>query len=184
MRPDPPQTTVFVVAALIAAGVIILVALIWPLANKLFFFDWPPLYEWQQARRPLRRIDQWRVIWATDRHHPARRAELIEAQLAYARYRQARAQRALDRRRPGWGVVALVVHGIAFAGFAALAVAHSQQRAFYSLLAAGPALGALGIVLGFPGSLSRQVKRMARLRIQIEDRAQAGQMLCPGGDGS
>jgi broad specificity phosphatase PhoE len=186
VRPDPSQTTVFVIAALIAVGVVILVALIWPLANKLFFFDWPPLYEWQQARRPLRRIDQWRVIWATDRHHLARRAGLTEAQLAYARYRQARAQRALDRRRrrQGWGVVALVGHGIAVAGFAALAAAHSQQRAFYSLLAASQALGALGTVLGFPGSLSRQVKRMARLQSQIEDRAQVGHMLCPRGDGS
>jgi hypothetical protein len=101
-------------------GVVILVALIWPLANKLFFFDWPPLYEWQQARRPLCRIDQWRVIWATGRNHPARRAEQTEAQLAYARYRQARAQRALDRRRSrlGWGVVALVGHGIGIASFA------------------------------------------------------------------
>jgi len=179
VRPDPPQTTVFVVAALIAVGVVILVALIWPLANKLFLFDWPPLYEWQQARRPLRRIDQWRVIWATDRHHPARRAELTEAQLAYARYRQARAQRALDRRRPGWGVVVLVVQGIGIAGFAALAVAYSQQGAFYSLLAAGQVLGALGTVLGLPGSLSRQVERLARLQIQIQDRAQVGQMLCP-----
>jgi len=175
-----------VVAALIVVGVVILVALIWPLANKLFFFDWPPLYEWQQARRPLRRIDQWRVIWATGRNHPARRAELTEAQLAYARYRQARAQRALDRRRPklGLGVVALVGQSIVAAGFAALAAAHSQQRAFYIFLAAGQALGAFGIVLGLPGSLSRQVKRMARLQIQIQDRAKAGQMLCPRGDGS
>ena len=184
MRPDPSQTTVFVVAALIAVGVVILVALIWPLANKLFFSDWPPLYEWQQARRPLRRSDQWRVIWATYRNRPARCAELTEAQLAYARYRQARAQRALDRRRPGWQVVVLIVQGIGVAGFAAPAAAHSQQRAFYSLLAAGQALGALGTVLGLPGSLSRQVKRMTRLRIQIEDRAQVGQMLCPRGDGS
>lgn len=183
MRPDPSLTTVLVVAALIVVGVVILVALIWPLANKLFFSDWPPLYEWQQARRPLRRIDQWRVIWATCRNHPARRAEVTEAQLAYARYRQARAQRALDRRRPrlGWGVVALVVHGIGIAGFAALAAAHSQQRAFYSLLAAGQALGARGIVLGLPGSLSRQAKRMTRLQTRIADRAQAGQMLCPRG---
>lgn len=180
MRADPSQTTVFVVAALIVVGVVILVALIWPLANKLFFFDWP-LYEWQQARRPLRRIDQWRVIWATDRNHPAGRAELTEAQLAYARYRQARAQRALDRRRAGWGVVVLVVQGIWIVGFAALAAAHSQQRALYSLLAAGQALGT---VLGLPGSLNRQVKRMARLQIQIEDRAEVGQMLCPRGDGS
>jgi hypothetical protein len=112
VRPDPSQTTVFVVAALIVVGVVILVALIWPLANKLFLLDWPPLFEWQQARRPLRRIDQWQVIWATGRDHPARRAEQTEAQLAYARYRQARAQRALDRRRPGWGVVVLVVQGI------------------------------------------------------------------------
>ncbi len=177
MRPDPSQTTVFVVAALIVVGVVILVALIWPLANKLFLFDWPPLYEWQQARRPLRRIDQWRVIWATYRNRPARRAELAEAQLAYARCRQARAQRALDRRRPGWQVVALVGQGIVVASFAALAAAHSQQRALYSLLAAGQAVGALGNVLGLPGSLSRQVKRMARLQIQIEDRAQVGQML-------
>jgi hypothetical protein len=186
VRPDSSQTTVFVVAALIAVGVAILVALIWPLANKLFLSDWPPLYEWQQALRPLRRIDQWRVIWATDRHHRARRAELAEAQLAYASYRHARAQRALDRRRRrlAWGVVALVGHGIGVAGFAALAAAHSQQRAFYSLLAAGQALGALGIVLGLPGSLSRQVRRMARLQIQIEDHAQVGQMLRLRGDGS
>jgi hypothetical protein len=124
------------------------------------------------------------VIWAAWGNHPARRAELTGAQLAYARYRQARAQRALDRRRPGWGVVVLVGHGIVVAGFAALAAAHSQQRAFYSLLAAGQALGALGTMLGFPGSLSRQVKRMARLQMQIEDRAQVGQILCPRADGS
>lgn len=184
MRPDPSQATVFVVAALIVVGVVILVALIWPLANKLFLSTWPPFYEWQQARRPLRRIDQWRVIWATERNHPARRAELAEAQLAYARYRQARAQRALDRRRPGWQVVALVVQGITVAGFAALAAAHSQQRALYSLLAAGCALGALGNVLGFPWPLRREVKRMARFQTQIKERTQVGQMLCPRGDGS
>jgi hypothetical protein len=185
VRPDPSLTTVFVVAGLIVVGVVILVALIWPLVNKLFFVDWPPLYEWQQARRPLRRLDQWRVIWATGRNHPAGRAELTEAQLAYARYRQARAKRALDRRRKrlGWGVFALVGHGIGIASFAALAAAHSQQRVFYGLLAAGQALGLLGIVLGLPGSLSRQVKRMARLQIQIEDRAQAGQMLGTRGHG-
>jgi len=179
---DPSQTTVFVIAALIVVGVVILVALLWPLANKLFFFDWPPLYEWQQARRPLRRIDQWRVIWATDRNHPVGRAALAEAQLAYAHYRQARAQRALDRRRPGWQVVALVLQGIGVAGFAALAAAHSQQRVFYSLLAAGQALGALGIVLENSRSLRRRADRMARLQTQIDDRTHVGQMLRPRGD--
>ena len=53
----------------------------------------------------------------------------------------------------------------------------------YIFLAASQALGAFGIVLGLPGSLSRQVKRMARLQIQIEDRAQGGQMLGTRADG-
>jgi hypothetical protein len=96
---DPAQA--FLIAALAAVGLAMLVPLIIYLRNKLFFFDWPPLYEWQQARRQLHRIDQGRVIWATYRHHPASRATLADAQLAYARYRQASAQRALDRRRPG-----------------------------------------------------------------------------------
>ncbi len=176
MHHDPSWETAFLIAALVVVGVIILVALLRPLASKLFFFDWPPLYEWQQARRPLRRIDQWRVIWATDRNHLVDRAELADAQLAYARYRQARAQRALDRqrRRRGWQVVALVLQGIAVAPFAALAVAHSQQRVVYSLLAAGQALGILGSVLESSRSLSRRVERMARLQTQIKDRIYVG----------
>ncbi len=176
MHHDPSWETAFLIAALVVVGVIILVALLWPLANKLFFFDWPPLYEWQQARRPLRRIDQWRVIWATDRNHLVGRAELADAQLAYARYRQARAQRALDRqrRRRGWQVVALVLQGIAVAGFTALAAAHSRQRVVYSLLAAGQALGILGNVLESSRSLSRRVERMARLQTQIKDRIYVG----------
>jgi hypothetical protein len=138
---------------------VILVALIWPLVSKLFFFDWPPLYEWQQARRPLRPTDQWRVIWATDRNHPAGRATLADAQLAYARYRQTRARRALNRRRPGWRVGALVLQGIVVAGFAALAAAHSEQRVFYTLLAAGNALGAVGNVLESSRSLPRATRQ-------------------------
>ncbi len=171
MHHDLSGGTAFLIAVLVVVGAVILVALIWPLVNKLFFFDWPPLYEWQQARRPLRPIDQWRVIWATDRNRPVGRATLADAQLAYARYRQARARRALDRRRLGWRVAALVLQGIVVASFAALAAAHSQQRVFYSLLAAGNALGAVGNVLESSRSLSRQVEQMARLQTQIKDRA-------------
>jgi hypothetical protein len=172
---DLSWETAFLIGALVVVGVVILVALLWPLANKLFFFDWPPLYEWQQARRPLRRIDQWRVIWATDRNHLVGRAALADAQLAYARYCQARTQRALDRqrRRRGWRLGALVLQGIAV-GFTALAAAHSQQRVLYSLLAAGQALGVLGNVLESSRSLSRRVERMARLQTQIKDRIYVG----------
>lgn len=176
MHHDPFWETAFLIAALVVVAVIIVVALLWPLANKLFSFDWPPLYEWQQARRPLRRIDRWRVIWATDRNHPVGRAALADAQLAYARYCQARTQRGLDRQRGRrrWRVGVLVLQGIAAAGFTALAAAHSQQRLLYSLLAAGQALGVLGIVLENSRSLRRRADRMARLQIQIKDRIYVG----------
>lgn len=176
MHHDLSWETAFLIGALGVVGVIILVALLRPLANKLFFFDWPPLYDWQQARRPLRRVDQWRVIRATGRNHLVGRAALADAQLAYARYCQARAQRALDRqrRRRGWRVGALLLQGIAVAGFTALAAAHSQQRVVYGLGAAGQALGILGGLLESSRSLSRRVERMTRLQAQIEDRVYVG----------
>ncbi len=39
------------IAAIVAAGLVILVPLGVYLVHKVFAFDWPPLYEWQQARR-------------------------------------------------------------------------------------------------------------------------------------
>ena len=128
------------------------------------------------------------MIWATGRNHPVGRAALAEAQLAYARYLQARAQRALDRRRPGWQVVALVLQGIAVASSAALAAAHSQQRVLYSEPAAGPAaLGALGIVLESSRSLKRRADRMARSRhgsttVPTLARCLTSMNVCPGHD--
>ena len=118
MDHDPAQVTVFLIAALATVVLGILVALIRPMVRKLFFFDWPPLYEWQQARRQLRRTDQWRVIWATRRSHPVSCATLADAQLAYVRYRHASAQRSAQRslrrrgcaspwRRSPWYLLAL-----------------------------------------------------------------------------
>lgn len=166
MDHDPAQ--VLFIAAL-AAGLVILVPVIIYLRNKLFFFDWPPLYEWQQARRQLRRIDQGRVIWATYRHHPASRAMLADAQLAHARYRQASAQRALDRRRPGRRVAAAALGGVLAAGCAALAVTNSQQRIVFIWAAAGYASSALGPLVEGPRTLKRLTERMARLQAEIQD---------------
>ena len=167
MHHDPAQA--FLVAALAAVGLVILVPLIIFLRNKLFFFDWPPLYEWQQARRQLHRIDRGRVIWATYRHHPASRATLADAQLAYARYRQATAQRALDRRRPGRRVAAAAFFGVLAAGSAALAATHSQQRTVFIWGAAGYAFSALGPLVEGRRSLKRLTERMAQLHAEIQD---------------
>jgi hypothetical protein len=116
------------------------------------------------------------VIWATGRNRPVGRAALAEAQVAYARYRQARAQRALDRqrRRWRWRVVALVFLCIAAAYWAAMAAAQGQQRTIDSLVAAGYVLGALGNVLENSRSLRRQGDRMARLQTRIKDRTHVG----------
>jgi hypothetical protein len=168
VRYDSAQ--VLFIAAL-AAGLVILIPVIVFLRNTLFFYDWrPPLYEWQQACRQLRRIDQGRVIWATYRHHPASRAMLADAQLAYARYCQARAQRALDRRRPGRRVAAAASFGVLAAGSAAIAATNSQQRIALTLGAAGYAMSALSLLLGGPRSLKRGTERMARLQAEIQDR--------------
>jgi hypothetical protein len=163
---DPAQ--VFLIAAL-AAGLVILIPVIIFLRNRLFFFDWPPLYEWQQARRQLRLIGRGRVIWATCRRHPASRVTLADAQLAYARYRQAAAQRALDRRRPGRRVAAAAFFGVLAAGSAVLAATHSQQRIVFIWGAAGYALSALGPLLEGPRSMKRLAERMARLQAEIQD---------------
>jgi hypothetical protein len=164
---DPAEA--FLIAALAAVGLIILIPLTICLRNKLFFFDWPPLYEWQQARRQLHRIDRGRVIWATYRHHPASHATLADAQLAYARYRQAAAQRALDRRRPGRRVAAAAFFGVLAAGSAALAATHSQQRIAFIWGAAGYAMSALAPLVEGPRSLKRGTERMARLQAEIQD---------------
>jgi hypothetical protein len=164
---DPAQA--FLIAVLAAVGLAILVPLIIYLRNKLFFFDWPPLYEWQQARRQLHRIDQGRVIWATYRHHPASGATLADAQLAYARYRRALAQRALDRRRPGRRVAAAAFFGVLAAGCAALAATNSQQRIVFIWAAAGYASSALGQLVEGPRTLKRLTGRMARLQAEIQD---------------
>jgi hypothetical protein len=169
---DPAQVTDFLIAALATVVVlVILVALVLPLVRKLFFFDWPPLYEWQQARRQLRRIDQWRVIWATRRNHLISRATLAGAQLAYVRYRHASAQRSaqrLPRRRRLRATVAAIF--VVNAGSWAAAAARSQQRIADSVLAAGFAISALGPALVFPWSERRLIKQMTRLQREIEDR--------------
>ena len=168
MPHEPEQ--VFLIAALVTVGLVIVVPVIIYLVHKLFFFDWPPLYEWQQARRQLRRIDQGRVIWATYyRHHPASRAALGGAQLACARYRQAAAQRALDRQRRGRRIGAVVFLGATAAGFAALAAVQSQQRITDIVIAVGYASNALGTLLAGPRSWRRQTERMTRLQAAIED---------------
>ncbi len=146
---------------------VILVPLIIYLVHKLFFFDWPPLYEWQQARRQLRRIDQWRVIWATRRNHPTIQATLAGAQLTYARYLQAAAQRALDRRR-GLRVSLAAYLGIVAAGNAVIAATQSQQRITGSVAAAWFAISALWALAVDPWLLRRQIERMARLGAEIE----------------
>lgn len=166
MHPDLAQ--VLLIAVLAAAGLVILIPLIIYLRNKLFRFDWPPLYEWQQARRQVRLIDRVRVVWATYRHHPASRATLADAQLAHARYRQAAAQRALDRRRPGRSVVAAAGLSVLAACWVALAATHHQLQVLY-WSAASYAFMALGIGLE-PWSLRRLTQRMTRLQTQIEDR--------------
>ncbi len=157
------------IAAIVAAGLVILVPLGVYLVHKVFAFDWPPLYEWQQARRQLRPSDRWRVIWATYRHHPAGRAALADAQLAHARYRQAAAQRALDRQRSRWRAVATVYCGVLAALWAALAATHSQQRILYSIQAA--CFAGLALVNGLgPRTARRQTEPMARLQAEIENR--------------
>src|SRR5260221_11584050 len=60
-----------------------------------------------QARRQLRRIDRWRVIWAASRNHLARRSILADAQLAFMRRVQAAAQRNLSRRWPRVGLAGI-----------------------------------------------------------------------------
>jgi len=157
------------VAVLAAVGLVILFPLGIYLVHKLFFFDWPPLYEWQQARRQLRRIDRWRVIWATYRRHPASRHALADAQLAHARYRQAAAQRPLGRQRPGWRTVATVYCGVLAAFWAALAATHGQQRILSIIQAASFAGLALVNWLG-PRTARRQAELMARLQTEIDDR--------------
>ncbi len=167
------------VSALAAVGLVILIPLGIYLVHKLFFFDWPPLYEWQQARRQLRRIDPWRVIWATYRHRPASCPALADAQLAYARYRQAAAQRALDRqRRPGRRAVATVYFGVLAAFWAALAATHGQQRILHSIQAASFAGLALVNWLS-PRSARRQAELMARLQTEIDDRYTRQQAAAP-----
>ncbi len=172
MDHDPAQVTVFLIAALATVVVlVILVALIRPMVRKLFFFDWPPLYEWQQARRQLSRADQWRVIWATRRNHPVSRATPAGAQLAYARYRHASAQRSAQRLLCRRGLrVSLAAISVVFAGsWAVAAAAQSQQRIADSVAAAGAAMAALAGALD-PWSVRRLIKRMARLQREIEDR--------------
>jgi len=174
VRPD--LTQVLVVAALSAVGFAILIPLITYLVHKLFFFDWPPLYEWQQTRRQLRLSDRWRVIWATYRHHPTSRAVLADSQLAYARYRQAAAQRALGRHRRGWRA-AVTVYLVLAAVWAALAATLSQQRILNSLQAAS--FAGLALVIGLsPRSARRLAELMARLQTEIQaeikDRTHAG----------
>jgi hypothetical protein len=172
---DPAQASDFFLIAALAAvvGLVVLGALVRPLVQKLFFFDWPPLYEWQQARRQLRRADRWRVIWATRRNHPISRAPLADAQLAYTRYRYASAQRSAQRllRRRGLRV-SLAAISVVFAGSWAVAAALSQQRIVDSVAAAGAALAALAALAGAldPWSVRRLIKQMARLQREIEDR--------------
>ena len=159
------------IAAFTAAGLVILVPLGVYLVHRLFFFDWPPLYEWEQARRQLRLGDRWRVIWATYRHHPASRAALAGAQVAHARYRQAAAQRGLNRQRPGRRAVGMVYCGVLAAVWAALAAAYSQQRILYSVQAA--CFAGLALVSGLDldrRTARRQAELMARLQAEIENR--------------
>jgi len=156
------------IVALASAGLMILIPLGIYLVHKLFFFDWSPLYEWQQARRQLRLSDRWRVIWATYRHHPASRPALADAQLAHARYRQAAAQRALDRQRLGWRAVATVYCGVLAAFWVALAATHSQQRILHSIQAFS--FAGLAIVTWLsPRTARRQADLMARLQTEIDD---------------
>src|SRR5260221_11938166 len=64
-----------------------------------------------QARRQLRRIDRWRVIWAASRNHLASRSILADAQLAFMRRVQAAAQRNLSRRWPRVGLAGISGRG-------------------------------------------------------------------------
>jgi hypothetical protein len=60
-----------------------------------------------QARRQLRRIDRWRLIWAASRNHLASRSILADAQLAFMRRVQAAAQQNLSRRFPRVGLAGI-----------------------------------------------------------------------------
>jgi hypothetical protein len=60
-----------------------------------------------QARRQLRRIDRWRVIWAASRDHLASCSILADARLAFMRRVQAAAQRNLSRRWPRVGLAGI-----------------------------------------------------------------------------
>ena len=166
---DHDLVQLVLIAALAAVGLVILVPLIVTVVHKLFFFDRPELYEWQQARRQLHRLDQGRVIWATNRQRPAGRAGLAEAQLAYARYRQDVARRALRRGRRRGRLAAMIWNGVVAAGYAALAGAATQsQLRILGIVAAGSFAGnALTIALA-PRSSRRQIERMARLQAEIE----------------
>ncbi len=168
MDHDPAQ--IFLITALAAIGLVIVVPLIIYLGHKLFFFDWPPLYEWQQARRQLRPIDRWHVIWATRRNHPAIQAALAGAQLTYARYLQARAERALDRRRRqrGLRVSLAVCLGVVAAGDAVIAATQRQLRIIDSVAAASFTMLAFSTLVADPWLLRRQIERMARLQAEIE----------------
>ncbi len=116
---DPAQVTAFLIGA--AAGVVVIAVLVVvrPRVQRRIFAG-PRLDEWQQARRQLAWADQRRVIWATQFNHPASRAALVRAQLAYARYLQDAAERTIERQsRPG-GWRGLRLTTAAISGFAAI----------------------------------------------------------------
>lgn len=119
LRHDPGHVTAFLIGA--TAGVVVIVALVVVRSRvQRRIFAGPRLDAWHQARRQLRWADQWRVIWATRWTHTASRAGLAHAQLAYARYFQDAAGRAIEKQsRPGlWKGLPLT--SAALLGFSAL----------------------------------------------------------------
>lgn len=144
----------------------ILAALVRSRAQEHLFAG-PHRGAWQQARRQLRHLDQWRVIWATRRNHPVSRAGLAGAQLVYVRYLQDAARRTLLGYR--WLRTALpAIYGVLAAGYAAFAVTQSRGRIIHVLIAACWAAISLIWALAVPRSVRRMPEKMVRLQAEIE----------------
>jgi hypothetical protein len=116
---DPGHVTAFLIGA--AAGVVVIVAVVVvrPRVQRRIFAG-PRLDAWHQARRQLRWADQWRVIWATRWTRTASRAGLADAQLAYARYLQDAAGRAIEKQSRSGLWKGLRLTSAALLGFSAL----------------------------------------------------------------
>jgi hypothetical protein len=127
--------------------------------------------EWRRIRRQLSPADRRRVVFATGRQRLVDRADLAQAQVAFARVRQVSAERAPYVRNAWLQIAFPAFYGIAALGDVAAAVTEqgSQRVLSFAVAAIFAACGVMWATF-IPRSLRTQADRMARLQRRIEER--------------